>query len=236
MKLAQMLVRGVRQRVFSDRYDYRMIKFGIAAGMSMPINRHTNVRLELGLYEIGIARYFARLVQSAKVGYDVGSAFGYYVLGMVKHGVETIYAFEADPGNVRSLHETLTRNHIAKRVQVVNCSVGTGRGANACSIDGLIRDGALRPPDFVKMDIEGSELEALEGMEETTAQARPSFIVEVHSLKLEEQCTSFFASAGYRIRVVDNGSVLSWLFPETRSGHNRWLVSCHRSRSEAVDL
>lgn len=48
------------------------------------------------------------------------------------------------------------------------------------SIDEERRSGELPEPDFVKVDVEGMELDVLRGMRETLARRRPRLFVEIH--------------------------------------------------------
>jgi FkbM family methyltransferase len=91
-------------------------------------------------------------------------------------------------------------------------------------IDDYCAETGMRP-DFVKIDIEGAELEALRGMEEVTARTRPRFMVEV-SREIAEVFT-WFNSRGYlvyndkRERLNEPCSSLSNIFclhPEAHVG------------------
>jgi hypothetical protein len=48
-------------------------------------------------------------------------------------------------------------------------------------IDDLVKSGELRPPQFVKIDVEGHGHNALDGMKTVVAESRPSLIVAFHS-------------------------------------------------------
>jgi FkbM family methyltransferase len=47
-------------------------------------------------------------------------------------------------------------------------------------LDELVADGRLRPPDFVKIDVEGHAHRAVAGMAKTLAQKRPIFFIAFH--------------------------------------------------------
>jgi len=56
---------------------------------------------------------------------------------------------------------------------------------NVHTIDSLIEKGVIRQPNFIKLDVEGAELKALEGMRKTVNKARAIFI-ECHlTLKID---------------------------------------------------
>jgi hypothetical protein len=81
------------------------------------------------------------------------------------------------------------------------------------------------PPTFVKIDVDGAELEVLDGMRGTLRKVGPSLVVETHSGELEQECAALLASASYRVRVRRN-ALWRVLYPEMRPiEHNRWLVA-----------
>ncbi len=47
-------------------------------------------------------------------------------------------------------------------------------------LDDLIDRHRLRPPDFIKMDIEGAEVEAIKGMQATIGRYHPTILMELH--------------------------------------------------------
>ena len=48
------------------------------------------------------------------------------------------------------------------------------------SIDSLVAAGTIPPPDVLKIDTEGAELQAIEGARETIARHRPAIVCELH--------------------------------------------------------
>jgi FkbM family methyltransferase len=92
--------------------------------------------------------------------------------------------------------------------------------------DDVERDG-LPSADFIKIDIEGMELAALEGMERTLTSRRPALYVELHGATEEDkrerakQIVQFLSGLGYgNILHVETGSRVTASTPSTiYSGH-----------------
>lgn len=88
------------------------------------------------------------------------------------------------------------------------------------ALDALIAALDLPGPDFVKMDIEGGEGPAVEGMRGAIVRHRPSILVEIHGRAAARATVAPLAGLGYRYRdaesrtsFADEGALLSW-FPE----------------------
>lgn len=112
-----------------------------------------------------------------------------------------VYAFEPSFDSVRLLRENLDRNpQVRARVEVFPCGLSDhDHGGGMMLRDGalpwarlkaetlvyrldtLVEDGVVdRPVDFVKLDVEGSELAALQGMERMLLRDRPYLAICVY--------------------------------------------------------
>lgn len=116
----------------------------------------------------------------------------------------SVFAFEFEPANVRIFSEALARNPtIAQRIELVPHPlwsesgikmdfVSNGPGSrlksiagenegvvtvSTKSIDDLVSERALDRVDFIKMDIEGAELLALQGARNTIRRFRPKLAI-----------------------------------------------------------
>ena len=64
--------------------------------------------------------------------------------------------------------------------------------------DDLVRTGEIRPPWFVKIDVEGHGHHALGGMRQTLQEHRPRLIVAYHSPEEVAGCAAVLDPLGYR--------------------------------------
>jgi FkbM family methyltransferase len=90
----------------------------------------------------------------------------------------------------------------------------------ATGLDELIASHGLRPPTLVKLDIEGAEVLAVEGMRRTIAEHRPVLFVELHGRDAARQTLRSLAGAGYTYTETSSGkefgdeeSLIAW-FPD----------------------
>lgn len=79
-------------------------------------------------------------------------------------------------------------------------TVRSHEACEATTIDTYIRDNDL-VPDLVKIDVEGAEIDALEGAVELVALRRTMFLIEVTPLSIDRVAKIF---SGYSIAVVDD--------------------------------
>jgi len=113
-----------------------------------------------------------------------------------------VVAYEFGPGNVDLFEQNLALNpELAERVQLRRAALWDQDGARLSfrpfgpataivedgeasapteSIDGLVAGGAVDRVDFVKLDIEGSELAALRGAEQTLRRFRPRLAIAAY--------------------------------------------------------
>ena len=79
-------------------------------------------------------------------------------------------------------------------------------------LDALIADEKLPPPDFIKIDVEGFEVEVLNGMAETLRRGHPAVFVELHGvtpeqqLEIAQQVIEFLTSLGYQLTHVESNT------------------------------
>ena len=75
-------------------------------------------------------------------------------------------------------------------------------GIKNYAIDSLIEKGEIKIPDLLKIDIEGAELKALEGMKNTLFKYHPTIFLSTHNCHLEgihKKCCDFLKTLNYEI-------------------------------------
>lgn len=147
-------------------------------------------------------------VEPGDVVMDCGGCYGDTALYFANKAGDTgnIYSFEFVPTNLETWNRNIDMNpHLKPRIHLVKAPVwsqsgqplfieGTGPGSRVVaetqsrealevktvSIDDLVREHDLETVNFIKMDIEGAELAALRGAENTIKRFRPKLAISVY--------------------------------------------------------
>jgi FkbM family methyltransferase len=117
--------------------------------------------------------------------------------------VDKVYAFEPDPDNFKILKENLRLNKLEDVVIPVELGVGKEKGSfylkkaggasavgvkqskdtvkvRVTTIDDFVEENKIKRVDFIKMDIEGAEFDALKGAVKTIKRDTPDLSVTIY--------------------------------------------------------
>jgi hypothetical protein len=212
------LLRAGKNAVVPKGKDFRRLPFGPAAGCVMKVDFHHGFQMYLGIYERELWRHFKRLVRPGYNSFDVGGQGGYYALLLAKMSSGQVVSFECDKGAADEMRDTFARN--SYRIATIEAFVGdTVADPGTTTLDAVAAQTFV--PDFIKMDIEGAEHQALLGASAILSGRKPSLIIEVHGRDIEDECRKILVSYGYTPEVVDQRQFLKEVRP---LAHNRWLV------------
>ena len=203
---------------------FRRLPLGLGAGIVMNIDFDYQARTFFGLYENEIQGHIKRLVQPGMRCFDLGCYAGYYSLVLAKLCNDKVLAVDGSAENVERTRQNLACNDFP--VTVIEGWIAATDDKNFVSLDRLALDYFF--PDFIKMDIEGAEANALEGATALLEQQRPNMVIEVHGRDVEAHCIRILESHGYTLLAV---SPQAWL-PEHRPNYdyNGWLI-CEGTKS-----
>lgn len=189
-------------------------------------------------------RHYA--IKEGDVVFDCGAFHGLYALLISKAAGKTgrIYCFEPDSGNREILAENLKANGIENAIIVPkglwkssgtvsfhsgdgatsavefseNAAAGGSGSIEVVSIPDFITAQALPRLDFVKMDIEGAEIEVVEGCLEYLKSHSVNFAIASYHLRNGEETfrplETLFKSAGYAAKTEISGTITTYAWPE----------------------
>jgi FkbM family methyltransferase len=190
---------------------------------------HYSSRFWKGTYEEDTCRFIQTIVPQDAVCYDIGANLGYHTLIMAKSAKQgQVYAFEPIPQVCEILEKNLKINDI-KNVIIVqkvisrqNGIVTLGRDieidqaafrfatevneylaremikCEAVTLDKFVCEGNL-PPSFIKIDVEGAEVDVLLGGLNILRNLKPILLCETHGYNAAQGVYELLGSLNYEM-------------------------------------
>jgi len=186
-------------------------------------------RLAIWMHEPESTRFFWDAIKPGMLVVDGGANMGGYSLLASRRTGDSgrVFSFEPDPNNFRRLSARLAKY---RNVQPVQRAIAAKSGESllfldtfhaghtlvdgrvsengirvaVTSLDDFVREHGLPGLDVVKLDIEGAELLALDGMQQILSGARrPAILCEVHAPIAPEEVIAKLAAHGYDAGALD---------------------------------
>jgi FkbM family methyltransferase len=187
----------------------------------------------VGLAETDVLDFLLSHARPGTVFYDLGANVGFFSLAVGRAVGPTgrVYAFEPAPYTADALRYNLRLNGL-EHAEVVQAAVSDHAATvafatvgeshqhahvtderspdaidvPAITLDDFVRDGA-RPPDLIKIDIEGHEDAAIDGMTETLRTHRPVVLCEIHQTVHvnDHKVERVLRDCGYRCQWLEPG-------------------------------
>lgn len=188
-----------------------------------------------GNYEPETQKTFLKYIEPNNVVYDIGANVGYFTLIASnltgKNG--KVYSFEPLKKNIAILttHIKINNAHnvtlydlaisdVNKKITFTNSDntsantyipsssmfkISSTIEVQARSLDDLLFNDNLLPPDFIKIDIEGAEFDALKGAELLIKKYQPIIYISTHEnhlIGVEESCKNFLSNHNYDLMLL----------------------------------
>lgn len=216
-------------RILGFRDKTLKIRKGPLSGLnwSLKISDH---RYLSGDYETDSTLLLMSRIKKGDVVFDVGANAGYFTLLFSRlTSPDKVFAFEPLPENIDLLSLHLRINEAGpvtifpyavadKSGEIVfsdsgNPSANTYKTESsvfdpgssikvkAVSLDDMVFENSLPMPDFMKIDVEGAELDVLKGAARILEKKQTSFLLATHDCHvpgIEKQCLEYLESIGYK--------------------------------------
>lgn len=221
------------RKFLSGRSFLHTINAGPAKGLVYPITLPLDKAIWTGAYETEFAEAVASSVNKGDICYDIGAYRGFFSGIFAVAGAGRVIAFEPFPENCAQLQRLalsnpklpLTFENIAIGLEdgsaEFNVMPDSSMGKLATSsfqsevpsaavlkvslrsLDSLISERKYPEPQIMKIDVEGAELDVLQGAMKTLQKSRPLLFIEAHSRTLAAECTKLLSDTGYRVGVLE---------------------------------
>ncbi|GEO40528.1 FkbM family methyltransferase [Skermanella aerolata] len=169
---------------------------GPAGGIRMDLEG-VRLRYLSGRHEADFQNYIARRLPAGGCFIDVGAEVGFFSLlaARLAGPAGRVIAIEPIEANADLIKANATLNGF-DNITIVTAAAGAANrtgGASAANrpvpvltLDGLASHLGLPPPDIVRIDVDGAELEVLAGMTATLWRHRPDILFEVAASSIGE--------------------------------------------------
>jgi len=232
-----LLQRWLVNSVLSGEPFVHVINSGPARGLRFEVMLPNDKMIWSGTFEPEFAEALARGVTAGDVCYDIGGYRGYMSGILALAGASRVIVFEPLAENVRALKKLRELNpELPLQIQQCAvgkddgeigfkvmpdrsmgkiASSGFQRGKEAVEeirvpitkLDTLLSEGGLPVPNLVKIDVEGAEIDVLDGATKTLKELTPKVFLEAHSRALANECTSRLRVYGYVVQQLESGEV-----------------------------
>jgi FkbM family methyltransferase len=226
------VAKALAKRLWFRPETVRRCHIGPYAGLSLELSPQvleTRMAVFYRAYEPEVTAWLSDAARPGMVAYDVGAHVGIHALylGKLLGRAGLVLAFEPWPENFRRLRRNIAYNPaLAARVVPIHKAVGLREGTarfTEGSTDGThhlagldeasamevpvttldsVWDESGRSPDLIVIDVEGAELEVLEGAQRLLAKCRPKLAMEHHGPQRCEQLAQWLTNRGFRIKTI----------------------------------
>lgn len=173
---------------------------------------------------------FLQHFSKGEIFFDIGAHIGYFsaIAAQINGDQGKIFAFEPRPMNADFFRRHMKVNGF-DNVVLFQAAVGdkdgevmfdsakgsaTGRvtaegdlPVKQVSVDRMISESILPLPTFVKIDVEGGEIDVLKGLENVITQSRPKMVIATHGPECHEFVLQFLGRHRYDYRILNPESI-----------------------------
>ena len=209
------------------------VQGGAGKGLWMELYPRTAALFYEGAGEVCVQKFMVEHLKPGLVFYDLGTNLGFFSLIAARQvgAAGHVYGFEPDPQIARRVRSNLNYNgfkNFTLTEAAVWCETGTvtfamvdatsslDRGTGqimmtategqtiqipAVALDDFVK--TARPPNLIKCDVEGAEVEALRGAVSVLTKYRPDLVCEIHSTENGVAVRDLLFQLGYQVFDLD---------------------------------
>ncbi len=177
------------------------------------LDLHEDTQIWRGIYEQDLQAWLTEKVKPGAVCIDIGAAEGVFTVLMAKLAGPSgrVFAFEPSSRGVQ-IQENLDLNPREQRAPVEIIHAFAGRDDQPADSPGapptvgtdrLLASRQVERLDVVKIDVDGGEVDVLNGLIDTLTKYHPQLTIEVHSPELLKGVLAILEPIGYKMRRVE---------------------------------
>jgi len=205
----------------------RKVRLGLYKGLTIEADLEHDMQLLTGLWER--ETYSCIRIAAARCDWaiDIGAGNGELVLFLLREcEAKPVIAVEPRLEANQAIERNLRLNRmLADRLAIRTNYVGVDKDAGQISLDSLAT--SLIGRGFIKLDVDGGELDVLRSGTECLTRTGLDLLIETHSSQLEIECMDLLKKYAFTCSIIKN----AWwraILPELRPiDHNRWIWATH---------
>jgi FkbM family methyltransferase len=231
------LQRWCLNRALGGKSFVHQINAGPARGLKMEVTFPQDKPMWAGTYEIEFAEELSKNARPGVVCFDIGGYRGYMAGVLALAGASRVFTFEPMPANAAAIKQLIALNSnlpielvefaagdrdaqigfyvmpdasmgkLATSAYQRDVTGGREIVVQVRRIDSVVFDTKLPPPDLIKIDVEGAEVEVLKGASRTLGQFHPRIFIEAHSEELARACLAHLAALGYTVDQLEHSTL-----------------------------
>ena len=215
-----------------------------------------------GHWDASVMNVCERMLRPGDVYYDIGANTGIFSIDAACAIRDLrVYCFEPQPKLAQNIRRSIGANRF-DRVSCIECLLGREDGEMALyltshsihasivpretrfqkidvrmrSLDSLVRSREIEPPDIIKIDVEGAEIEVLSAASEVLSANEPSIIFEADenlirlNKKVEDVLSCISSVVPYQILKINEDGGLSSIDGRPSYGNYLALAQKHVAR------
>ena len=222
--LQRALTKGVHRALDGREWVSVTLRAGPLSGLRLEFNPKVHGAVITATYETVVESFISQHLRRGDIAFDIGANVGYFGLVMAARvgPMGHVFCFEPFPPVLERLQSNICRNErrVHGAVTTVPMALGSEQGRLAFEQGITLTRGRLSAngtievevgtvdhevarrgvPALVKVDVEGGELEVLQGGADLLGRRATAFIVEAHTPELAERCTALLQGNGYTCR------------------------------------
>lgn len=209
-----------------------VLKNGPASGLTFNIELPGDKNILIGNYELDFTRNLINSFSKGDVFYDIGGFKGYFSGLLALKGAKEVHVFEPMPNNIGKIKDLIALNpflpiHLHEvaisdqsgisTFQIMkDDSMGKLEDSNfqreekgeiikvrTISLDSLVFEEKISPPNLIKIDVEGAESYVLKGAKKTLEIYSPILLIEIHGYLIGKTCLDFLNNYNYQVTVIE---------------------------------
>ncbi len=258
-KTLNRIIRKSFDLIFGGHLRAHKVPFGPIAGSYLYTKPSISPRMFTGIDEKELMQTVSSILREGDTVYDVGAHIGYlsvFFAGLTgSSGMVHCFELMSETAEIlkKSIELNKFTNCLIHTVGLGNSStqievpigdtfmgaldrgfnLGAGNNVESCRVvrlDDYREENAIDLPALIKIDIEGGEVEALRGAEQTIRKSNPLIIVEFHDLSLIENGVEFLNSFGYTVQLLSGKKITPQFIKERHDFHEN--VICYKEDCE----